>query len=94
MIAHPADSPPPVSAVEPLRDGQEPGGTGARTCKNCLFWTTYFEGSILHKCENPKLNAPTFADDSIVIVHDDRDPILVTGQHFGCIHFTARGAGV
>ena len=31
MNAHPADSPPPVSSLEPLRDGPEPGGTGART---------------------------------------------------------------
>ncbi len=31
MIAHPADSPPPVSTSEPLRDGPEPGGAGART---------------------------------------------------------------
>ncbi len=31
MNAHPADSSPPVSSLEPLRDGPEPGGTGART---------------------------------------------------------------
>jgi|GEM_PF-702851 len=31
MNAHPADSPPPVSTSEPLRDGPEPGGAGART---------------------------------------------------------------
>ena len=93
MNAHPADSPPPVSSLEPLRDGPEPGGTGARTP---LISLCLIVGNVEEYIERCLESFAPIADEIVVVraigCAEPDDTLDISREKFGAITGEYRNA--
>ena len=93
MNAHPADSPPPVSTSEPLRDGPEPGGTGARTP---LISLCLIVGNVEEYIERCLSSFAPIADEIVVVraigCAEPDDTLDIAREKFGAITGEYRNA--